>query len=116
MNTPEPSNRGERKQPFGAGASPGGEGPHSGHLSLEGMHGTVAVPHPEAGFWRQWRAFIRPAILITVGYMDPGQWGTGLAGGAQFQIGVFLGAAPAPFVGPFVAHISSPPRVVAGQG
>jgi manganese transport protein len=49
------------------------------------MHGTVAVPHTTAGFWRQWRAYVGPAILVSVGYMDPGNWGTDLAGGAQFK-------------------------------
>ncbi len=49
---------------------------HSGGpVSLEGIHGTVAVPHHQAGFWEQWRAFVGPAILVSVGYMDPGNWG-----------------------------------------
>ena len=58
------------------------------HPSLEGLHGTVSVPPRQAGFWRQWRAFVGPAILISVGYMDPGNWGTDLAGGAQFKYGL----------------------------
>ena len=48
-------------------ASPSG----TNHLSLEGMHGTVDVPPVHAGFWQQWRAFVGPAILVIVGYMDP---------------------------------------------
>src|ERR1043166_9225303 len=55
------------------------------HLSLEGMHGSVEVPPLEAGFWKQWRAFVGPAILVSVGYMDPGNWGTDLAAGARFK-------------------------------
>ena len=55
------------------------------HISLEGIHSTVEVPHHEAGFWRQWRAYVGPALLVSVGYMDPGNWGTDLAGGAQFR-------------------------------
>ncbi|HVU32120.1 MAG TPA: Nramp family divalent metal transporter [Opitutaceae bacterium] len=58
------------------------------HLSLEGIHGSVPVPPPHAGFWAQWRAFVGPAILVSVGYMDPGNWGTDLAGGAQFKFGL----------------------------
>ena len=54
-------------------------------LSLEGMHGTVKVPPSGAGFWRHWRAFVGPAVLVSVGYMDPGNWGTDLQAGAQFQ-------------------------------
>jgi len=57
-------------------------------VSLEGMHQTVPVPHHGAGFWRQWRAFVGPGLLISVGYMDPGNWGTDLAGGAQFKYGL----------------------------
>ncbi|HXO26325.1 MAG TPA: Nramp family divalent metal transporter [Thermoanaerobaculia bacterium] len=56
-----------------------------GHRSLEGMHSTVAVPRPDEGFWRHWRAFVGPALLVSVGYMDPGNWGTDLQGGAQFK-------------------------------
>ena len=50
----------------------------SHHPSLEGVHHTIAVPHSDAGFWQQWRAFVGPAILVSVGYMDPGNWGTDL--------------------------------------
>src|SRR5437868_11744064 len=55
------------------------------HVSLEGVHSTVSVPHPDAGFWPQWKAFVGPAIRVSVGYMDPGNWGTDLQGGARFQ-------------------------------
>jgi manganese transport protein len=60
-------------------------GPARTGLSLENVHGSVAVPGPRAGFWRQWRAFAGPAILVSVGYMDPGNWGTDLQAGAQFK-------------------------------
>ncbi|HEY1730769.1 MAG TPA: hypothetical protein VGG15_03430, partial [Terriglobales bacterium] len=58
------------------------------HVSLEGLHSTVSVPDQGAGFWEQWRAFVGPAILVSVGYMDPGNWGTDLQGGAQFKYGL----------------------------
>ena len=47
------------------------------------MHGSIAVPH-DAGFWRKLFAFAGPGYLVAVGYMDPGNWATDLAGGAQF--------------------------------
>src|SRR5207248_8617 len=53
--------------------------------SLEGLHGTVPVPPPSAGFWRQLRAFFGPAILVSVGYMDPGNWATDLEAGAKYR-------------------------------
>ena len=59
-----------------------------GTPSLEGLHGTVPVPPPAAGFWRQWRAFAGPALLISVGYMDPGNWGTDLKAGASYRYGL----------------------------
>src|SRR6266705_2719788 len=68
--------------------SRGGDAADQGHVSLEEMHGSVEVPRPEAGFWRQWRAYVGPALLVSVGYMDPGNWGTDLQGGAQFKYGL----------------------------
>src|ERR1043165_7301269 len=59
-----------------------------GHVSLEGMHGSVAVPHASASFWRQYRAFAGPALLVSVGYMDPGNWATDLEGGASYKYGL----------------------------
>jgi manganese transport protein len=56
--------------------------------SLEGLNGTVPLPPPSAGFWRQWRAFAGPALLVSVGYMDPGNWGTDLQAGASFRYGL----------------------------
>ena len=53
--------------------------------SLEGLHRTIPVPPPGAGFWRQWRAFAGPAFLVSVGYMDPGNWATDLQAGAAYK-------------------------------
>ena len=41
------------------------------------------VPH-SAGFWRTLLAFSGPGMMVSVGYMDPGNWATDIAGGAQF--------------------------------
>jgi manganese transport protein len=54
--------------------------------SLEEVHGSVAVP-TAAGTWQRLRrlfAFLGPAYLVSVGYMDPGNWATDLQGGARF--------------------------------
>ena len=87
----------------------------SGHVSLEGLHGTVEVPHHKAGFWQQWRAFIGPAILVSVGYMDPGNWGTDLAGGAQFKYGLLWVVALASLMAIFMQVSASRLGVVTGK-
>src|SRR5262245_8969744 len=51
--------------------------------SLPEVHGSIAVPHT-AGFWRKMLAFAGPGYLVAVGYMDPGNWATDLAGGARY--------------------------------
>src|SRR5258706_10664007 len=51
--------------------------------SLAEVHRTVALP--KGGSWiRRLFAFAGPAYLVSVGYMDPGNWATDLAGGARF--------------------------------
>jgi len=55
----------------------------AGSNSLPEVHGSIAVPHT-AGFWRKMLAFAGPGYLVAVGYMDPGNWATDLAGGAQY--------------------------------
>jgi manganese transport protein len=56
----------------------------AGLRSLDEIHGSVAVPGRSAGWLRQLRAFLGPALLVSVGYMDPGNWGTDLQGGARY--------------------------------
>ena len=85
------------------------------HLSLEGMHGSVDVPPARASFWRQWRAFSGPAVLVSVGYMDPGNWGTDLAGGAQFQYGLLWVVGLASLMAIFMQVMSTRLGVVTGK-
>ena len=56
--------------------------PHS-KQSLSEVHGSVQTQNKK-GFWRKLLAFSGPAYLISVGYMDPGNWATDIAGGSQF--------------------------------
>ncbi len=86
-----------------------------GHVSLEGVHGTVAVPHHQAGFWEQWRAFVGPAILVSVGYMDPGNWGTDLQGGANFKYALLWVVALASLMAIFMQVMSARLGVVTGK-
>jgi len=89
--------------------------PYDSHLSLEGMHSTVEVPRHEAGFWEQWRAFVGPAILVSVGYMDPGNWGTDLQAGAQFKYGLLWVVGVASLMAIFMQVISARLGVVTGK-
>src|SRR5881227_2779316 len=85
------------------------------HVSLEGVHGSIAVPHHQAGFWEQWRAFVGPAILVSVGYMDPGNWGTDLQAGAQFKYGLLWVVGMASLMAIFMQVISARLGVVTGK-
>jgi manganese transport protein len=55
---------------------PAGTGP-----SLEEIHSSVPIPQ---SWWRRFLAFSGPAFLVSVGYMDPGNWGTDIEAGSRF--------------------------------
>src|SRR5205085_9217777 len=52
--------------------------------SLSEVHRSLAVP-PSASFFRKLLAFAGPGFLVAVGYMDPGNWATDLAGGSKYN-------------------------------
>ncbi|MBP9950942.1 MAG: Nramp family divalent metal transporter [Cypionkella sp.] len=52
-----------------------------GEAALSDVHASVALPK---GTWRRFAAFLGPGYLVAVGYMDPGNWATSIAGGASF--------------------------------
>jgi manganese transport protein len=54
-----------------------------GEPSLSDMFGTVRTTR-DGSFWRKLLAFLGPGYLVAVGYMDPGNWATSLAGGSKF--------------------------------
>lgn len=86
-----------------------------GPYSIEGLRNTVEVPHHEAGLWEHWRAFVGPAILVSVGYMDPGNWGTDLQGGAQFKYGLLWVVAVASLMAIVMQVIAARLGVVTGK-
>src|SRR5690606_11706626 len=51
--------------------------------SLPEVFSSINIPK-NAGFWRKLMAFTGPGMMVAVGYMDPGNWATDIAGGAQF--------------------------------
>ena len=52
-----------------------------GEAALSEVNRSIAVP---TGTWRRIAAFIGPGYLVAVGYMDPGNWATSIAGGSKF--------------------------------
>jgi manganese transport protein len=89
--------------------------PHPGAMSLEGMHGSVNVPHHKASFWRQMTAYFGPAVLVSVAYMDPGNWGTDLAGGAQFKYALLWVVGLASLMAIFLQIIAARVGVATGR-
>lgn len=51
--------------------------------SLPEVFSSINIPQ-NAGFWRKLLAFTGPGLMVAVGYMDPGNWATDIAGGSQF--------------------------------
>jgi manganese transport protein len=52
--------------------------------SLSDVYASVRVPAHSASFWRKLMAFWGPGLMVAVGYMDPGNWATDIAGGARY--------------------------------
>lgn len=53
------------------------------HESLEEVHGTIDTTQA-LGWWKRFSLFVGPAFLVAVGYMDPGNWATDIAGGSKY--------------------------------
>jgi manganese transport protein len=87
----------------------------AGTPSLEGLHDTISVPPPAAGFWRQCRAFAGPAFLVSVGYMDPGNWGTDLEAGATYRYGLLWVVAAASIMAIVMQILAARLGVVTGK-
>ena len=83
--------------------------------SLEGLHGTVPVPPPRTGFWAQWKAYVGPALLVSVGYMDPGNWATDLKAGAEHRYGLLWVVALASLMAIFMQVCAARLGVVTGK-
>src|SRR3954470_5290105 len=96
-------------------SKPGLASAATSHLSLENVHGSIEVPPHQASFWQQWKAFVGPAILVSVGYMDPGNWGTDLQGGAQYKYGLLWVVGLASLMAIFMQVISARLGVVTGK-
>jgi manganese transport protein len=84
-------------------------------MSLEGLHNSITVPRASASFFAKYRAFVGPALLISVGYMDPGNWGTDLQAGAQYKYGLLWVVALASVMAIFLQVISARLGIASGK-
>ena len=89
--------------------------PTQRHRSLEGFHSTVSVPSGSAHPLRQYLAFAGPALLVSVGYMDPGNWSTDLSAGAGFKYGLLFIVGLASLMAIFLQVMSARLGVVTGK-
>jgi manganese transport protein len=88
---------------------------YSSHPSLEGLHSTVKVPPGDSSFWRQCLSYGGPAMLVSVGYMDPGNWGTDLQGGASYRYGLLWVVAMSSLMAIFLQCCSARLGIVTGK-
>ncbi len=96
-----------------------GPKPHSGWRqevrtpSLPEVHSSVPVS--KGGFWRKMLAFSGPGMMVAVGYMDPGNWATDLAGGAQFGYTLLSVVLISNFMAILLQHLALKLGIVTGR-
>src|SRR4029078_12178748 len=80
----------EERSPY-PGFSGSGWRRRRGEPSLSEVFGSIET-RPQGPLWRKLTAFLGPGYLVAVGYMDPGNWATSLAGGAKVGFAAAHGA------------------------
>src|SRR5256886_195696 len=83
-------------------------------VSLPEVHRSIIVP-VTASFWRKLIAFSGPGFLVAVGYMDPGNWATDLAGGAKFGYSLLAVVMISNFMAILLQHLCIKLGVVTGR-
>src|SRR5256714_11058984 len=83
-------------------------------VSLPEVHGSIPIPH-SAGFWRKLFAFAGPGYLVAVGYMDPGNWATDLAGGAQYGYALLSVIMISNLIAILLQALASRPAIASGR-
>src|SRR5216110_1810930 len=86
----------------------------TGAVSLPEVHRSIVVPIT-ASFWRKLIAFSGPGFLVAVGYMDPGNWATDLAGGAKFGYSLVAVVMISNFMAILLQHLCIKLGVVTGR-
>src|SRR3954467_14822801 len=85
----------------------------SSSVSLPEVH--RSVPVPSIGFWRKMFAFAGPGYLVAVGYMDPGNWATDLAGGSRFGYTLLSVIVISNFMAILLQHFCARLGIASGQ-
>jgi manganese transport protein len=83
-------------------------------VSLPESFSSVKIS-PNAGFWRTLLAFAGPGLMVAVGYMDPGNWATDIAGGAQFGYMLLSVILISNFMAILLQHLALKLGVVTGR-
>src|SRR5882672_7938576 len=82
--------------------------------SLPEVFSSIHVP-ATGSFWRKMLAFAGPGLMVAVGYMDPGNWATDLAGGAKFGYTLLSVVLLSNFMAILLQHLSLKLGVVTGR-
>ncbi len=82
--------------------------------SLSEVHRSIHVPK-SASFLRKLIAFSGPGYLVAVGYMDPGNWATDLAGGSQFGYALLFVVALSSVIAMILQHLAAKVGIVTGR-
>jgi len=85
-----------------------------GDPSLTDVHGTIAVAR-HGSIWRKLSAFMGPGYLVAVGYMDPGNWATSLAGGSKFGYALLFVALLSNVMAIILQHLCARMAVASGR-
>src|SRR5579885_369835 len=82
--------------------------------SLPEVFASIPVPK-SSGFWRTFLAYAGPGLMVSVGYMDPGNWATDLAGGAQFGYLLLSVILISNFIAILLQHLALKLGIVTGR-
>jgi manganese transport protein len=82
--------------------------------SLPEVFSSIKIPNTPS-FWRKLLAFAGPGLMVSVGYMDPGNWATDLAGGAQFGYLLLSVIMISNFMAILLQHLSLKLGIVTGR-
>ncbi len=82
--------------------------------SLEEVHKSIHIPKTFS-FWKKLLAFAGPGFLVAVGYMDPGNWATDIAGGSRFGYSLLCVIFASSVIATVLQHLSAKLGIVTGR-